>query len=345
MKKTQIFLFCSLLFGVLVSCNTNVNLYADYKDVPVIYGLIDVTQDTNYVKIIRAFSGSDDNPIDATEVALIADSSNYPGKLDAKIYRYSKTSSSFSEYILEDVVTLDTMTIHDKEDGLFYAPDQKVYFAVSDQSNQSRAFFKTNTNGKSYKYRLVVKKGNDTITSETDLVGGERFAITNNRVVFSSKPSEKTQDLFFKPAENAIMYDVKMEFNYTEKHGSKITDQKVSWTYGNDQVEFKDGVYVVKYFENTLFNMLSNKIGADTIGVERYFGDFIISVAACGSELYNFIQINSSGGGLSQSVPDYTNINGGYGVFSSRINLRKKVNLSATTQTDLYNQTWKFKQR
>ena len=73
--------------GILASCSTKGDLYADYKDIPVIYGLLDSNADTNFVKIIRAFSGSDEETVDATQVALIPDSNNYPGKLDAKIYR------------------------------------------------------------------------------------------------------------------------------------------------------------------------------------------------------------------------------------------------------------------
>lgn len=348
MKNVVRFLSFLVLSTLFFSCSTKVDLYADYKDIPVIYGLLDHTLDTNFVRINRAFSGNNDNPINANEVALIADSCNYPEKLDAKIYRYGKTSSSFSDYTLEDFVALDTMTIHNKQEGIFYSPDQLVYYVVTDQSNPNSAFFKTNTASRSYKYKLVVIKGNDTITSETGLVGGENFAISNNLVIFSSEPSDRTRRLSFRPADNAAMYDVKMEFNYQEKHGTQLTDQKISWSYGSkgvDQYNYEDGLYYITYLENTLFNLLSSKIGGDTIGVERYFGDFVVSVAAGGNELYNYIQINSTGGNLSQTIPDYSNINGGYGVFSSRVNLRKVVNLSANTQADLYNQSWGFKQR
>ena len=78
-------LACLAMFN---ACSTDVELYADYKDIPVIYGLIDAEQDTNYVRINRAFSGSNDNPINANEVALIADSCNYPGKLNAYLVMF-----------------------------------------------------------------------------------------------------------------------------------------------------------------------------------------------------------------------------------------------------------------
>ena len=114
MKK--LLLSLSLLAGLVCfqACTTDVNLYADYKDIPVIYGLIDVSQDTNFIRINRAFSGNNDHPINANEVAMIADSCNYPGKLDAYIKEYrSGFGNSFDP--TGRIIRLDTMTIHDKQ--------------------------------------------------------------------------------------------------------------------------------------------------------------------------------------------------------------------------------------
>ena len=70
-----------------------------------------------------------------------------------------------------------------------------------------------------------------------------------------------------------------------------------------------------------------------------------IFLSAGGSELYNYIQVNSQTG-YSQTIPDYTNINGGYGVFSSRINLVKEVAISGRAQADLYGKlSWGFVQQ
>lgn len=49
--KIQLFII-GLMTLVLASCSTDVDLYNDYKDIPVVYGLIDAQADTNYIKII-----------------------------------------------------------------------------------------------------------------------------------------------------------------------------------------------------------------------------------------------------------------------------------------------------
>ena len=316
------------------ACSTDVELYADYKDIPVIYGLLDATVDTNYVRINRAFSSSNDHPINAYEVALIADSCNYPGKLDARIIGYKIGFGN--QYMPFDTIYLDTMTIHDKDMGIFYAPHQKVYYTTEQ--------FRQNANGADYRYSLVVYKGNDTITSETSIVGGENFKILTFQTSFISDSTSNTAKISFKPADNAAFYDVKMFFNYKEKRGSTMENKQVKWDFGTksiDELSYEDGTYVVSYGMNSLFQLLEKAIGSDTIGVT-----IEIVIAAGGEELYNYVQINSQAGGLSQSVPDYTNVNGGYGVFSSRINKSRTAMISGRAASDLYGKTaWHFVQQ
>src|SRR5574344_1883266 len=114
MRKTTLLLSATLaIMAFFNACSTDVDLYADYKDITIVYGVLDADADTNFVKINKAFLG----PGDATHISQIPDSSNYPGKLDARIV----------EYVNGDInreLILDTITIHDKDSGDFYAPNQ-----------------------------------------------------------------------------------------------------------------------------------------------------------------------------------------------------------------------------
>ena len=351
MKK--LFLSLSLLacLAMFNACSTDVELYADYKDIPVIYGLLDASQDTNFIRINRAFSGNNSNPINANEVALIADSCNYPDKLEARLVEYISTYGN-SYDTTGKVFELDTMTIHFKEEGTFYAPDQKVYWTNERLSD--------NANGKKYKYKLFVRKGNDTITAETNIVGGSDFKVINSGLGFSSSPSNNMSRINFKGADNAVFYDVKIAFYYSESiNGSPFVDKEVTYAFGAKNIDEldKDGeIYYYTYSENLLFNLLESAIGSDTVvdanhpNVVRHFRNIEnnkpmeIFVSAGGDELYNYIQVNSQSG-MSQTVPDYTNVSGGYGVFSSRLNISKAVTISSRTQTDIYAKPWGFVQQ
>ena len=341
MKKTHLFLSLSVLLGFFASCTTDVELYADYKDIPVIYGLLDATQDTNFIRINRAFSGSNDNMINANDIALIVDSCNYPGKLDARIIEYKNVyGNQFAP--TGRVIMLDTTTVHNKQEGIFYAPDQKVYFTTEP--------FYVNTNSAKYQYRLEVVKDKDTISSETGIVGGEGFSIFNSQLSFKAKPSEGTGKIRFRLADNATFYEMKMVFKYRESlQGGPEVEKQVHHSFGVrsvDELLIENNISYFIYAENLLFTLLEESIGGDTMSVVRHFDDQPIELylAAGGDELYNYIQINTNSGGFSQTIPDYTNINGGYGVFSSRINLITKARISASTQTDLYGKPWGFKE-
>ena len=350
MKK--LFLSLSLLASLACfnACTTDVDLYADYKDIPVIYGLLNATVDTNFVRINRAFSGSNDTHINANEVALIADSCNYPGKLKAYIVEYK--SGYGNQYLpTGDTLMLDTMTRQDKEEGIFYSPSQKVYYTTDKEK------FANNNGHSKYKYKLFVFKDNDTISAETGLVAGEDFKIVTSSLHFEAASTDKTSKIKFTTADNAAYYDVKFIFTYHESlNGGPMVDKQVSYSCGAKELSglnTENGVYFFSYSNNVLFNLLESAIGGDTVynvnhpNVVRYFDKkpIQIKLSAGGDELYNYIQVNSQSGFL-QSVPDYTNITGGYGVFSSKINLTKEAGLSSGAQIDLYGkECWGFVQQ
>ena len=342
MKKTLLAFMLLACVAFFNACSADVELYADYKDIPVIYGLIDASKEVNYVRINRAFSGNNENPINANEVALIADSLNYSGKLDARIVEYKSTyGNTYSP--TNRVFQLDTMTVHDKDTGIFYAPDQKVYFTTER--------FKTNAGSTKYKYQLVIYKDNDTISAETGVVGGEDFRVLNSQASFIDG-STKNSKISFWPGDNAVFYDVKMVFNYKEEHNGVLVNKKVNWDLGAHSVDelnegnYESGSYFLNYTQNSLYTLLEHAIGGDTVNVIRYFSNapIDIMVSAGAEELYNYIQVNAQAGGLSQSVPDYTNVSGGYGVFSSRVSVFKSVPLSSKAITDLLGRPWGFRQ-
>lgn len=349
MKK--LFLSFSLLAVLLGfnACSTNVDLYADYKDIAVIYGLLNATEDTNYVRINRAFSGSNEEPVNALEVALIADSCNYPGKLKAYIVEY-KQGYGNTYQPTGDTLMLDTMTLHNKQPGIFYSPNQKVYYTTDKDK------FINNGGSANYRYKLFVFKGNDTITSETNIVGGEEFKIATYSLNFSAEPTDNFGKIKFVPAENAVFYDMEFVFTYHESHdGGPMVDKQVSYYLGSNSIaglNSENGLYYFTYGNNILFQLLESAIGADTVydsnhpNVVRTFDKYPIEIklSAGGEELYNYIQVNSQSG-FTQTVSDYTNVSGGFGVFSSRVNLTQNAQISQGTQVDLYAKPWGFVQQ
>ena len=106
----------------------------------------------------------------------------------------------------------------------------------------------------------------------------------------------------------------------------------------------------MEYSVNWLFNALANAIGGDTIydtnhpNVVRYIDDFVISISAAGDDLaYYYIANQSQMNSPMSLVTVYSNINGGYGLFSSRTQIEKVAKLSANTKRELFDMSsWGF---
>jgi hypothetical protein len=81
--------------------------------------------------------------------------------------------------------------------------------------------------------------------------------------------------------------------------------------------------------------------------VVRYMDDFVISISAGGDDLnYYYLanqgQINSP----ISLVTTYTNIEGGYGLFSSRTTIKRTVTLTSSCKRDLFSvSAWGFKEQ
>ena len=325
------------MLAFLSSCSTDIDLYADYKQVPIVYGLLDANADTNFIKITRAFYVQGD----AYQSAVNPDSSNYPGKLDARLVEYCNGDS------IREII-LDTITRHNKEQGIFYAPDQKLYYTTEP----------LNWNGvnNSYSYKLKVVLPERTLTTKTDIVGNGGFDIQSLAVNFSKEYFGMVPRRFlFHPAIKASFYDVSMRFTFLEQRtpdGDSVP-RTMEWKVGTfmDDLLFSnmDGeAYYFFYRPEAFYENLEKFIGADTsiMGLKRYIEDYPVEViiAAGGEKLRQYIYENDPSYGFVGGNNEFTLIDDGYGVLSSRMTIKRYVRLGGETVPDLVKERkWGFK--
>ena len=166
---------------------------------PVIYGLLDANADTNFIKITRAFYVQGD----AYQVALNPDSSNYPGKLDVRLIEFCNGDS------IREII-LDTITVHNKKQGVFYAPSQKLYYTTEPLC--------MNSIKDKYRYRLRVVLPDRVLVANADMVGNTGFDIQSLAVNFSKEYFDAIPRHFlFHPAINGAFYDVVLTFTFKEQ--------------------------------------------------------------------------------------------------------------------------------
>ncbi len=304
MNQMKKILFATLLITGLTfinSCTTDFDLYAEYEDITIVYGLLDISDDTSWIKITKAFTG----PGNALLIAQNPDSSNYSYKLDVKLIGV-KNGNELAPIIF------DTLTLHNKRpgDSTFYFPDQLVYYAETSLDANA-------------KYSMYIENRGEEISSETPLVGG--FVISRpNRFISFTNNGEIEWGL----ADNGKRYEVFLLFNYKElAQGSTDTVFKIMpWYLGMD----KDDKGKKAYSGDSFYNRLEAELEV-VPGLKRWAGKMDI-VIPCGSEtLSSYLDINESDNSLLTEVPVFSNITGGTGVFASRHTATKDVLLTPKT--------------
>ncbi len=308
MRSFRLFLHLLLLLPALVACNKDFDVNAGWKDVTVVYGLLDPAADTNYIKITKAFLGEGD----ALRFAQVPDSSTYPGTLEVRLDEYADTTRIASH-------PCDTVTIHNKEagDSIFYYPDQLMYYTVGklNPDHTYKLFIRNKVTGK-------------TVTSQTALVRDFEVFFPNGTISFIP---EQTFRIKWTTADysNGKRYQLLVRFHYLEWYnsdpGNKVL-KHVDWILfdavkpNNVSVSQKFDLYYPANLFYTFLGGVDGKGGAIRVDplvrrAARHL-DFIFTAAA--PELSTYIDVNRPSLSLIQEKPAYSNITNGLGLFSSR---------------------------
>ena len=304
MKKVVFIISLVIVSLTFQRCSTDVDLYADYKDITVVYCLLDYADDTTWIKITRAFNG----PGDIMEFAKNPDSSNYPFKVDITLNGHVPGNDL-------PAITFDTLTIRNKRagDSIFYYPDQLMYYSVATINQDATYALKANVKGKE-------------ITSETPIVNG--FSITRPR---NTMDFTRDGTITWNSAKNGKIYEISYTFHYSElQPGSADTLQKeIKFSVGEKVSLNTNGGEDMSqiYSGDGFYDRLASEL-PDIPNVQRWAGMVDVSVAAGSLVLYNYLQINNAQGSLLEDVPLYTNISNGTGIFASRHTSYHTVRLS-----------------
>ena len=320
-KKYLYFIFISLGLIVLNSCNEKVELIGDFVETAVVYGLLDQADSLHYIKINRAFIG----PGNALEIAQIADSS-YFTNVDATISEYLNGNLTRS-WLLRD-------TILDNKDpnGVFYAPEQKVYYFKT-MPTGFNGVIQTSTNPQMtslnpqaiYKIDIVLNDGAFSVSGETELVRGitSAAATQNFNFKFADNPGEYTSTgITVSSTGNSFVLNTQLKMAFYEWEGNTYSEKSFFWNLGEADVQpLSSKVFTAN--GETFYDLMKSNCTENSTITKRTFKGVTIKITGGAEELYNFIAVNKPSSGLAQSKPTYTNLtatNGKrvIGIFSSR---------------------------
>ncbi len=326
--------FISLILTALISCNKkeDFNIYAEKESTMIVYGLINPELDTNYLKITKSFTG------DAVVGAQDYEMSNYDHKLYVALIPLSNTRDSIlfdtTSVFKPYVKPMDSFAAHfysGRNQLLYYAPKSSKLIA-------------------GHKYRLYIRdKVNDTVrnvvTSEITMTSGYYISWPMSPSISFEGYSDKTEIKWRlnNPSDAwAPYYEVTGYFYYTQQlpGEEEITNEVLKWVIKKG----KEDDFVSTYGEHHCFyrpNMFYDVMAADENiknnspeGVKRWFGHFDLVISSVGQELYNYTLSNASTGAI-QDAPEYSNVEGGLGLVSSRFMVTKHYDIATVTINNL----------
>ena len=319
MKK---FLVISIMFLCLASaCKTDFEVNAPWRDITVVYGLLNQNDSVHYIKVNRAFLGE----ADAEVMALERDSSEYdPSDITVTIEERTVTNAYVGTYPL--IALQDS----NKAPGTFYGPIQTLYY------------FNELSLDPASEYKLVIKKNEtgDVVTARTPLVQNFKFANTGFWNASKPKVNFFNNGIFgtfkqakWKSAVNGRRYQLTITFHYYEKPAGltgPLDHKTLKWTFPTIKAPDLDGDDEIGSEINgeDFYKYVANKLDPISVSnnVDRCIGTLDFEVSVGGEDFNTYLDVNEPSTGIVQERPEFTNVFDGNGkeqagIFSCRYSI------------------------
>lgn len=307
-----------VLTYIATSCKTDFSLNAPYEAIPVVYGVLDQSTDTQFVKINKSFLGSGNN----AEYANILDS-NY----------FQNLSGTIDEYVngtLNQSFTLQELWVKNIDAGIFNTDSQKVYYFIPSSGLNEDA---------TYKLNVTVSEVSSPITAETELVQGSQLAFGNIFSLTTGVSGVKFADAQTLTSGNYLnitpdwlsiprgkIYELYLRLNFIEFTATDTTRKSILWNLGSQTSTTTTGNESLSKTINgeSFYDMVASKLSGyanEAAVIKRQVKHVDFLLAAGADELNTFINVNEPSTGVVTNKPTYTNIDNGVGIFSSRMNI------------------------
>jgi hypothetical protein len=243
-------------------------------------------------------------------MAMVQDSSEYQN-LEAVVEEISG-GTVLRSWTLQDTLMNDRPTT-----GVFYAPTYKLYYFVANDLSEQ------------YEYRIrvnITELGKE-LTATTNLV---QPYTCSPPITFGFSANTIGSNTYYRPvikwgkSPNAAGYEVMLRLKYDEYTATSVTRKHLEWKQGEfDPLTAQSiGVNFIHEVDGEgFFKFLANQIADDPNVISRKFRSIDMVVYASSEELNTYIQLNSPSNSIVQERPEYTNIEGGLGLWASRLHV------------------------
>lgn len=284
---------------MLPSCDNEVIVNAKWKEVIIVYGLLNANDTVQYIRVAKAYQNTNSG---ALQVAKISDSLY----LDSARVFISATDNSM-KVELQKVLNLP------KDSGLFANDINPLYRFSSRGINSIQE-------NKSYRLEVISEKTGQRIEALTAIVGRAAiyspFRDSNSNFTVSSS----FITLSMKPGANSKAYEVKLRVKFLEFPKSdtfKKVTKTIIWNMVPNAIPEQNSNILYKIPNTAFTQFLSSSIQSDT-GYFHRFQSVSLFVYGGSQNLVDYISVNEPSIGIVQKQAEYSNITGGTGLFASR---------------------------
>ena len=327
--KRNIILVVSMVFIMFFgfqSCKTDVDINADFKEIPIVYCVLDPSQEYQFVKLNKAFLGKKD----VAEMAQTSDSLFFKDNVSVTL-RKLQNDKEVAYW------TFDYCDSIKKQEG-FFANDKNILYI-------KKVNFGNYDKGTVFEVLINVGDGKHIVRGKAKLIDNMGIYRPSEFMPNISLIAKNGFECEYRAGNAACITEVLLKLNYLEvverdtSYKSlyyNIYDGVLSENYNNDIVKSKiDVVGFYQHVANTLTSIS---------GMQRFVkmpNSCELVIKSAEENYYIYTQVTSPSTGIIQFRPTYTNLESEtntecMGLVASRNSFSQTYMLSQQTLDSLY---------
>ena len=296
----------SLLIATLalfsVSCDNELQVNADFKDITVIYAALEANKDVNWVRVQRGYLGNE-----AASVSFDrTDSLYYPVDEIDVLLREFEPGSARSDEEREIPLQVDSTTFS-LQPGTFTTEGHRLYRTPPGVELDL---------DKDYEV-VVIRKDNSEAYARTSLIDNAVINDPNSR---NPDPDVRVfrDRVEWQPVSGAASHEVKVVYKFLEfdNNTKQSTIDSISFSVLN--ISPANEGSTGRSIETDIINRLAISNLEVKPNVFRFFKEIRIEIWSVGEDLQTFMELNQPSGGISQNKPAFPQVTNGTGVVSTR---------------------------
>lgn len=293
-------LFAAVFGAVMAGCSNELQVMAPYKDIPVVYCVLNPNEGMQYLRLEKSFLG----PASAYDMARVPDSIYYrDGIVNLERWADGELKESFPMTGIEAAP---------RDTGIFAWDPNYLYKVETPLKGNAE-----------YRLNIRIPSTGATISATTHVVSEFRVIKPESfrkTLPFSSYDNYLTVEWVTAPYTR--IYQLQIRFHYLEVTGEDTVKKIADWNIAHYVSEHGAGGEKLSadILQRNFYKWLGNQLDKPSKQMirlaEKEAIDIIFTVG--GEELYLYMEIYKPDSGVPKEKPVFTNIVGGIGLFSSR---------------------------